>query len=79
MFTYSQLQAGIEANQLRFDVTAKYFDCTKGHFRANTILAVCQDTCPFIASDGCCSLPMPNLIKLLYLDKIRKYNPEYLL
>ena len=79
MFTYAQLQAGVEADQLYFDIDEHIFICTSEHYYKHNYLGFCEDTCPFYSEKEPCGLPPEHLIRVFYSDAIRKHNPEYLL
>jgi hypothetical protein len=80
MFTYAQLQAGVEADQLYFDVELQIFDCHDEHYNTHSAFDTCQPSCPFFdPNKERCNLPSSVLVKSYFLDAIRKHNPEYLL
>ena len=80
MFTYAQLQAGVEADQLYFSTKAQTFAGTYRHCHAHNDLDGCQFTCPFINKKiRMCGLPSKYATRVYFFDSIRKHNPEYLL
>jgi len=84
MLPYSQLQQGVEANQIYYDHLLGVFRCTDEHFinhrTPQTDSNSCKPTCPFRNNNtNECGLPKYVDTKLFYLDKILQQNPEYLI